>query len=64
MNDEKVEQVVVLEFVKNQLMVSRCGKLLEAMYASFTVCGCVRVCFPHFDCKSMFSVHNQNPLLL
>lgn len=64
MNDKKVEQVVVLEFVMDQPMVSRCGKFLEVMHASFTVCGCVRVCFPDFNCESMYAIHNQNPLLL
>lgn len=59
MNDKKVEQVV-LEFVEDQPMVSRCGNLPVVMHASFTVSGCVHVCFLDFDCKSMSTINNQN----
>ena len=64
MNDKKVEQVAVeLEFVKNRPMVSRCGNPPEVTHASFTLSGNVHVCFADFDCKSMYSIHNQNPVL-
>lgn len=60
MNDKKVDQVVLLELVKRQLMVSRCGNLPEEMHASFSISACGHVCSAVFDCKSMFSIHNQN----
>lgn len=60
MNDKKVDQVVLLELVKDQLMVSRCGNLPEETHASFSISACGHVCSADFDCKSMFSsIHNQ-----
>lgn len=48
---------MVLEFVKDQPMFSRFGNPPEVMHASLTVSGCVHVCFPDFDLKSMSSIH-------